>query len=247
MVQVAGHKVQGNKNKLENCCTGGGTSAAAYSSIGFWITNSCDKARLKNSGSQGHGTAGFQIDTGCTNGVIETCYSGGGDGKWTDADNSFVWSDFHYERMLFATSEFDGSTTYNLFKVTGAVKVYNIFGHVTEAIANTSATLKLDLYSTNGTDDITAAGGDVDSDVVGTVYARESVSTDALAEGNPGTAPIIIENANYRDPKNPIILIEDDGADTYIRLVLGAGVADGTIHWHIEWEPITDEGFIEAQ
>ena len=35
-------------------------------------------------------------------------------------------------------------------------------------------------------------------------------------------------------------------ADTYIQLVLTAAMASGAIHWHIEWEPITDDGFIES-
>ena len=34
------------------------------------MTNSCDKFRIKNCSSQGNATASFQVDTGCTNGVI---------------------------------------------------------------------------------------------------------------------------------------------------------------------------------
>jgi len=242
---VAAFKIQGDKIKLERCCTGG---EAGDSSIGFWMTNTCDKARLKNCGSQGHETAGYQVDTGCTNGVVEECYSGGGDGKWRDADNAFVWSNFSYERLLFKMMTLDGSTAYNLFKVTGAVKVYDLFGHVTTVIANTSADMNLELYSTNGAVDITDSAGapDIDSDVVGTVYARESTAGDPLEKGEPNATPAVIENTNFRDPQNPIILVKDNGADTYIQCVLSAGPASGAIHWHIIWEPITDDGFVES-
>ena len=241
---IAAFKVQGDKVNLESCCTGGN---AGYSSIGYWITNSCDKFRIKDCGSQGHETAPFQVDTGCTNGVIESFSSGGGDGKWIDADNATVISNLTYPETKYATAYLDGSTSYRLFKVTGSIKLFNIFGHVTTVIANTSSTINLELYSTNASIDITASGGapNIQADVVGTVYAKESVTTDPLEKGEPTSTPAIIENTNYRDPKNPILLIEDDSADTYVDLVLSDAVATGVIHWHIEWEPITDDGFIE--
>lgn len=242
---LAAFKIQGDTAKLEDCCTGGDSGNTSY---GFLMTNSCDKTRIKNCGSQGHSAGGYYVVAGCTNGVIEGCYSGGGDGKWRDEDNSFVWSNFSYERYLFNRSILNGSTTYNLFKITGAVKVYNIFGHVTTIIANTSSSINLELYSTNASLDITATGGapDIQADVVGTVYAKESVTTDPLEKGEPNNTPAVIENTNYRDPKNPIILVEDDAADTYIQLVLSDAVASGAIQWHIEWEPITDDGFVQV-
>lgn len=244
-VTTAAFKVSGDRVKLEDSCTGGNTT-----SIGFWITGTADKTRLKNCGSQGHQTAGYQVDTGATNGVIEGCYSGGGDGKWTDADNSFVWSNFSYERLLFAYSTFDGSTGYNIFKITGAVKLKNIFGHVTTQIANTSSTINLELYSTNGSEDITNSGGgppNVQNKVVGTVFAREEPANEPLLMEEPNGTPAILESANFRDPNTPLTLIEDNSADTYIRVVLSDAVASGAIHWHIEWEPITDDGFVIAQ
>jgi len=78
---TAAFKVSGDKNKLEECCTGG---EIADTSIGFWITGSCDKARLRWCSSQGHSTAGFQFDTGCTNIVAFGCEGGGGDGHFID-------------------------------------------------------------------------------------------------------------------------------------------------------------------
>lgn len=78
---TAAFKIQGSKVKLDLCCTGG---EIADTSIGFWVTNSCDKARLKWCSSQGHSTAGFQFDSGCTNIVAFQCESGGGDGHFID-------------------------------------------------------------------------------------------------------------------------------------------------------------------
>ncbi len=85
---VAAFKIQGNMVKFDECCTGG---EVADTSIGFWITNSCDKARLKECSSQGHATAGYQFDSGCTNISARACSSGGGDGHFIDnAENTFL-------------------------------------------------------------------------------------------------------------------------------------------------------------
>jgi len=78
---VAAFKIQGDKIKLDGCCTGG---EVANVSIGYHVTNSCDKARIINCGSQGHSTAGIQIDAGCTNVVVRQFDSGGGDGHFID-------------------------------------------------------------------------------------------------------------------------------------------------------------------
>lgn len=78
---TAAFKIQGDKVRLFQCCTGG---EVANTSIGFWVTNSCDKTRLDECGSQGHSTAGFQFDDGCTNICVKDSFSGGGDGHFID-------------------------------------------------------------------------------------------------------------------------------------------------------------------
>ncbi len=80
--------IHGDKCKLDDCCTGG---EIADTSIGFHITNSCDKARMRGCSSQGHSTAGFCFDAGCTNIVARECSSGGGDGHFVDeATNTYL-------------------------------------------------------------------------------------------------------------------------------------------------------------
>ena len=36
------------------------------------------------------------------------------------------------------------------------------------------------------------------------------------------------------------------GVDTFIRFVRAGAGASGAIHWHIDWEPISDDGFVEV-
>jgi len=243
---IAAFKIQANMVKLEDCCTGGETGD---SSIGFWMTpdasGNIDKTRLKNCGSQGHETSGFQVDTGCTNGVIEGCYSGGGDGKWSDADDAFVWAHFAYDDIVYATTTFNGGTTYNMFQVTGAVRISNIYGHVETPIPNVASNLHLELYSTGGAPDITLGPGtNIQAAVVGALLVRNAGSTVAIDLANPSATPAIAEHLLSKIIA--IDIVEDNTNLTYIRAVLSAAQASGAIHWHCHWEPLTDDGFLES-
>ena len=236
--------IQGMQTRLNDCSTVG--NAATY---GYHINGGADTGVLRNCTSADHTTSGFYIDTGSQDWTLLGCSSGSNDGKWRDIDTANVWSDFSYDRFLFATSTFNGGTTYNIFKVTGAVRMYNIFGHVTTATPATNSTINLELYSANNSEDITDSAGapDIVSRVVGTTLAREEPASEPFLLEEPDNTPAIVESANYRDPKVPLILIEDDAADTYVQVVLSDAVASGAIHWHIEWEPVSDDGFVEAQ
>ena len=98
---TSAYKIQGDRCILQECYTGGNTT-----SIGFHITNSADKYRLIACSSEGHQTASFQVDTGCTNGVIWDFSSGGDDGRWSDADHDTVISDLTYQETKYNTSTF---------------------------------------------------------------------------------------------------------------------------------------------
>jgi hypothetical protein len=250
---VAAFKIQADKVKIDDSCTGG---EIADTSIGFWVlpdaSGAIDKPRLKNCGSQGHSTAGFQIDSGVTNGVIESCSSGGGDGKWTDADDANVWSNFSYADKLYkeitltAGGGVGGTgTKYNLFQVTGTIRVHDLMGHVTTVLAGTSSTINLELGATTQVDITDSSGGpDLDARIVGTVFVKDSITTDPLNVGEPDNVPVVLENANYRTPDVPVILIQEEAVDTYIQLILTTALASGSIHWHVHWEPLTDDGLL---
>lgn len=91
---IAAFKLQADKLQCNWCCTGG---EVADTSIGFWMlpdaSGVMDKVRLTKCGSQGHATAGFQADEGCTDGVVVGCTSGAGDGEIIDNSTLFHWPD----------------------------------------------------------------------------------------------------------------------------------------------------------
>lgn len=239
----AAFKIQGDKIKLKDCCTGG---TPADTSIGYYITNNADKFRLVSCGSQGHATSGFYIDAGCTNGCVRECDSGVGDGRWYDPDHATAFAGFEYDDEKNKVITFTSGTTYNLFQVTGAVRVEDIYGVVRTQIENVASTAYLQLYSTGGTADITDAPGvDIANAVAGSVIMRNEDSTNALNLASAAT-PAKIESTSFNNPKVPIDLIADADQTTYIRLVLSAELESGVMRWHCHFTPLSDNGWLEA-
>ena len=228
---------------LDDCRTGG---EVGNSSIGYHVTNNADKTRLKNCGSQGHETAGYQIDAGVTNGAAEDCYSGGGDGPKSDPTHAFVWSDYHFDAEVLSDITYAGGTTYNIFKVTGIVQISELYGLVSEVIADTSSNIHLEAYSTGGTVDITASPGvDIDQLPVDSIIIKRGDSGDALVLASSAT-PAIIENDWFQFEKTNVICVADADQTTYIRSVNSVALASGKIHWHCRYEPLSHGAFVEA-
>jgi len=245
---VAAFKIQGDRCRIESSCTGGNDGVT--NSIGFWITNSADKPRLKFCCSQGHSGGGFIVDSGVTNGCFRNCSTGRGDGKWRDDDNGACWPFLSYDSEHYKTITLDGSTEYNLFKFTGAVRISDVYGLVTSAIDNTSSSIHIELYSVSGTADITDAPGlQIQADPSGTLYMRNEPSDQALNKAETDSGPSFTEAdpGSFFNPsdKTSVDCVADPTSDTYIRLVLSDAVTGGQMRWHCRWEPLSTDGFLE--
>lgn len=243
---VASFKIQGDKVKLEQCCTGG---TPANTSYGYWITNSCDKTRLINCGSQGHSNGGFYIDAGCTNEVIWNFSSGGGDGKCRDIGSSAVISNLTYEEEKYATQTFTGvgGASDNLFKVTGTVEIKKIFGHVTTVLAGDVGNLNLEFDDGAASVNLTTAVS-VNNAPVGSLLLKDDTATNPLLLKSSANAGIIEQPAGFftgQQPIVPFILVAKNGATNYITSDYSGNGASGVIHWHVVWQPITDDGYVE--
>lgn len=241
---VAAFKIQGDMIKLLDCCTGG---EVADTSIGFWVTESSNKFRIKNCGSQGHASGSFVVDSGCTNGGIDDCYSGEGDGRWLDPDHASVWTNFAFDNIIDKVVTFAGApTTYNLFKITGAVEILDIYGLVETVLPATSSDMHLSLYSTGGEVDVTNDVGapDVASAPVGSILIRLGEVTDTLVYKSSATPSA--SEASAKQLSSPLVCNADYDQDTFLRINLTVALASGAIHWHCKWRPLGDRGFVEA-
>jgi len=241
---VAAFKIQADTVKLKKCCTGG---TPADTSIGYWVTNNADKTRFRKCSSQGHASGGYVIDAGCTNGTAIDCVSGGGDGAKIDADDSFVWSNYTYDNIVYKDIEFtDNSTAFNLFKVTDIVKIDRIFGHVTEALNAELGNCKLEVVAGGNTTNLTTTVS-LNSLPAGSFIGKVSDASDAMVARTSAT-PQVIENTSYKEPEVASIIVPEAGTDTYIRLLSddSAGIKDGKIHWHCYWSPVGNSGFVQS-
>jgi len=239
---TAGFKVQANDVHINEGVTRG---LAADKSIGYWITNSCDGVVLRDCASRGHITAGYQVDAGVTNGVALNCSSGGGDGAKIDIYHNLVWSNYTYDNVVAKDITFAGSpTTYNIFKVTGVVRVTDIYGIVETQIENVASKLHLEAFSAGGAVDITKGPGtNIKNAIAGSALIRNEDSKNNIALASAVT-PAIIENTNHKDPKTPVDIIADADQTTYIRLVISKALASGVIHWHCEYTPLSGDGLV---
>lgn len=237
------YDIQATQGRLFRCKTVG-----VGATIGYKINGLVDTGVLDHCTSVGHTTSGFSIATGSQDWTILDCSSGAGDGKFVDVDHANVWSNYTFETVVAKTVTFAGApTTYNLFEIVGVVRIKNIYGVVETQIAGTNAMIYLQAYSTNGTDDITdAPGTQLNGLVVDSLLVRNEDSTNALDLAEPDTGPAIAESTNFRDPKTEIDIAADREDTTYLRAVLSAALASGTIHWHCEYEPLSDNGFVSA-
>jgi len=236
------YDLQGIQGRLYKCKTVGNAATTGYK-----INNNVDTGVLEDCTSSGHQTCGFCIETGSQDWTLLNCSSGGGDGRWTDADHANVWSNFSYADVIHKVTTFGGApTTYNIYKLTGAVRISEIFGTVETVIPNTASTIHLEIYSTNASVDITDAPGvNIANAVAGAILVRNGPSTDELDLADPDSTPAVAENTNWRDPKTAVDIVKDDAADTYVRLVLSAALASGAIDWHCKWEPLSDNGILQ--
>jgi len=241
---TAGFNINGIQARLNNCSTVGDTTT-----YGYLIKTGKNTGRLSNCTSVGHATSGFYIETACTDWTIFNCSSGSGDGKWRDIDSANVWCNFCYDDIKYKEITGNGALqTFDLFKITGSVKVTNITAHVesTDITCAGACTVKLELEANGAAQDISTAGGNINGLLQGSVIVKDADTGEDLSIGDNNGDCVVVENANYRDPNSPLILVKESGQDTHIQLVTGSTMdASSKLHWHVEWEPITDSGFLE--
>jgi hypothetical protein len=235
------YDIQGIQGRYINCNSVGNTT-----SYGFRVTTGVDTGVLENCTSAGNQTSGFYIDTASENWTLLNCSTGHDDGRWVDVDHANVFAHLKYDFVKHYTTTFvNPTTTFNIFKVTGAVRISNIYGIIETVIPGTASTIYLQLWSDSGVDITDSPGVNINAAVAGAILVRNSVAGDPLVLANPAGVPAVAENASFKDPQNPIDVVADNGLTTYVRCVLSATLASGAIDWHCEWQPLSDNGFLE--
>ncbi len=243
--KIAAFKVQGDRVQLKDCDTGG----AVADSIGFWFTNSCDKPKIIECGSQGHSGGGFVADSGITKGVARHCSSGNGDGPRLDPDHAVVWSNYTFDNLVAKDVEFtDATQAFDLFKITGIVKISSLYGYVTSGLNAEFGNCKFQIHNDDGggSDDNLTTATAASSLVAGSYVGKISDASDPLIVKN-ANAVGIVENTDWKEPNVVTGIIPKNAGNTTIQFHSSdlAGNKGGEIEFHVEWEPVSDGSFVE--
>lgn len=246
---TTGFDISTAKNVITDCTT----IAMGGASRGFYLSNGgADQNIFINCISTGNGTAGYEIVAGCIYNTFKDCASGGGDGARVDIDELSVWSNFTFDdfiekELTISVGGGGGTVSYNLFQITGVVKIISIEGIVETALTGTNTNCYLEVYSTNGTDNISKAttltlGAAPVGSYIGRLNRDDKVLV-YLSSAGPFMADEV-------DSKAEGFRLGEDrtgGAHvaTYLRFThTAAAAATGEIHWYVHWEPVSDDGFL---
>ena len=239
---VAAYDIRGNQARLTDCKTVGNAAT-----IGYWINSNASIGVLTACTSVGHQTSGYQIDTGSSAWTMFNCSSGNGDGRWVDTDHANVWSNFSFDDEIYHLLTFPvGAGSENLFKITGSVNIIYIYGRVEEAIHADVNNLKLELYDGSASD--ITANVDTASAPLGSLFFKTKALGEAMSLDS-GAAASLNEDSTGKKGAFGFIITAKNTGNTYIRATwtgaAGGGVT-GKIDWHVQWEPLTDAGFVSA-
>jgi len=239
------YDLQGAQGRLYRCHTIG-----AGATMGYKISTGADKGVLESCTSAGHATSSFYIDTGSQDWTILNCSSGAKDGRWVDTDSANVWSNFSYDNEVFHTTTFTGSgpSSDNIFKISGCVEIHYLLGGVETALSADVDNIYLDLWDGTVSVEITDNGGggtDTNSADVGSIFVKSEIATSPITLMQSNQCRVE-ENDSFRDPRTPFIVNQKKDTDTYIRVVYSGVATGGAIHWHCQWIPLVEDGFVEA-
>lgn len=237
------YDIEGEQSRLFDCHTVG--SAAT---IGFNIGGGADTGVLKRCTSSGHQTSGFYIEAGCQDWTLLSCSSGAGDGRWVDVDHANVWSNFTFDDRVYHTTTFDntGPTSDNLFRIYGSVIITEFSGEVETVLAADIGNGYIELWDGTNTIDVTDSPGPAFNSLpVLSFLHKVDDNTVQIAIENSSQVRLYEDATKFGEDPNFQVTAKATAA-SYIRLTYSGAGASGVIHWHCQWRPLNEDGFVAA-
>lgn len=244
---ICGFKASvGNKIKFANCHTTGSGGATK----GLWITGNSDYFFSHNCSSRGHSTNGVIVDSGCDYGVYKNFSSGGGDGPRSDGGSRNTWPNYKFDNIIQIDLTLDANNTtkaYNLFKITGVVKIMSLTAVVTTVLSPNHTNCHYDIWDGTVSVDLSDPTGlNLNAAPVGSLIVKNA-DISLLLDYQSAATGFVSENANYKEPTVDFIVGQKNSTNTYIRFVHTTNdtPSSGVLHIHLEYEPISHYGFLE--
>ena len=236
-----GYDLQASQARLSDCSTVG--NAATY---GYSISNGADTGVIKNCTSSGHATSPYHIATGSQDWTILNCSSGAGDGNRVDKDSANVWSNYTFDNRVYHTITFDasGPTSSNLFRIYGTVLITEFSGDIETVLAADIGNAYIELYDGTNTIDVTDSPGPLFNSLPVATYLHKIDDADAQIAIADSSQVRLYEDAT-KDGRDPNFQITaKNGTATYARIVYSGVGTSGAIHWHIQYKPLSEGGFV---
>ncbi len=228
-----------NNTSISGCDTAG--IGASY---GYKVIGGADYGVIKNNTSSGHTIAGYYIDTGSIGWTMLNDSSGGGDGPKADIDTANVWSHYLFNNICYKTITFTGvgGASINLFRVYGTVLVTALSGEIETNLAADVGLAYLQLDDGTNQIDVTDSPGPDFSSIPAHSYLHKIDDAAVQIAIELSTQVRLYEDAT-KDGRDPSFLITaKEGSPTYLRLTYAGNGASGAIHWHLEFDPQTEDG-----
>jgi len=182
--------------------------------------------------------------------------SGAGDGpRKQGLTGANTWSNWSFEDSVVVTATLvapaSASKVLDLFKVTGIVLVHRIYGHVTTAIGAGVTDAQLVFESDGVSVGVTKNGGVFSSLPVGSLVAKTSKAADTIETQSSAAAAIMDEIDAKKESFRLIQKVTAGvGQTSTIQMLAACAAAPdppvGAIHWHVEYEQISEGSFIEV-
>lgn len=155
---------------------------------------------------------------------------------------SFEGSGINGQRIskVEVTTTLAGTTDYNMFTVTGSVKIHALWGVVTTIIPAATTAANLNLFPTGGAaiQLTSAAGTDISALPVGSVLLKNAAAASAIAALN-NTLGALGETVPVA-----FIVTKKTAVVTKIRLNVTEGNNTGAIKWYCLYEKISEDGLL---
>jgi hypothetical protein len=227
---------------MEGCTAIGNGSATR----GVYLSAvTADYNVLKDVATAGNATNGYYVVAGASFNTFNSCSSGGGDGNRLDLGTSTVWAQYSFDSVLHKSITITSALSYNLFKVTGVVKIRAIWGIISTAIGADVTNARLDLFPTGGAAIplSSAAGVNISSAVTNSQLIKDGLANTAL-HLNDATLGFLNEVSGGDSEQSFDIGQKTGGVEMHIRFTRAGAGTGGVIDWHVDWCPCSDDGFL---
>jgi len=238
---VKAYDLQGAQARLTSCSTVG--SGATY---GYSISNSAHTGVLRNCTSVGHETSGYHIAAGSQNWTLLNCSSGADDGRWVDVDSANVWSGFTFDDLVYHAHAFDadGPTNENLFRIYGTVAIIKLTGHIATVLSADIGDGFLELDDGTVQIDVTDSPGPSFASLPAETFIHKIDDAGVNIQIDQSNQVRLYEDAT-KDGRDPTFQVTAKaGVATYLRFTYSGVGTSGVIHWHCQWQPLTEDGHV---